>query len=433
MQSKSEQKPDIEKVLGLNQAAGKRKRLGWGIIIVLILMISVLAGTTLWRETGGVNSVQYKSREVRRGDLTLTVTATGTLEPTNLVEVGSELSGIIKSVEVNDNDRVKAGQILARLDTEKLKARVLQSKAALESSQARVLQVQATMAETLIKLDRLKQLYELSHHKVPSLLDIDMAEASLKRAKADEASAKAQVAQARAELEANQTDLSKTIIRSPINGLVLTRNVEPGQTVAASLQAPVLFTLAEDLTMMELHVDVDEADVSLVKEGQEATFTVDAYPGQKFPATITQVRYAAQTVSGVVTYETVLKVNNSDLMLRPGMTATADITVKNLKDVILVPNAALRFEPPTEQDQEPKESKNLITMLLPRRPRRSHASRQPKEKSADKQQQVWTLRQGKPVAIPLSIGLSDGLMTEVVDGDVHPGLSLLVEIVRAGR
>jgi HlyD family secretion protein len=363
----------------------------------------------------------------------LAVTATGTLEPTNLVEVGSELSGIIKSVEVNDNDHVKAGQVLARLDTEKLKARVLQSKAALESSQARVLQVQATMAETLIKLDRLKQLYELSNHKVPSLHDIDMAEASLKRAQADEASAKAQVAQARAELGANQTDLSKTIIRSPINGLVLTRNVEPGQTVAASLQAPVLFTLAEDLTRMELHVDVDEADVSLVKEGQEATFTVDAYPGQKFPATITQVRYAAQTVSGVVTYETVLKVNNSDLMLRPGMTATADITVKNLKDVILVPNAALRFEPPTEQDQEPKESKNLITMLLPRRPRRSHASRQPKEKSADKQQQVWTLRQGKPVAIPLSIGLSDGLMTEVVDGDVHPGLSLLVEIVRAGR
>jgi len=181
---------------------------------------------------------------------------------------------------------------------------------------------------------------------------------------------------------------------------------------------------------MELHVDVDEADVGQVSEGQEATFTVDAYPNRRFPATLTQVRYAAQTVAGVVTYQAVLQVDNSDLMLRPGMTATADIHVKRVRDAVLVPNAALRFEPPAGQDQEQAERRNLISMLLPRRrPRRSPSARGPKEKFSNKQQ-VWTLLEGVPAAIPITIGLSDGRMTEVVAGDAHPGLPLLVEVER---
>ncbi|MEW6379260.1 MAG: efflux RND transporter periplasmic adaptor subunit [bacterium] len=434
----SDQQSDMEENLGLDQASlGRRRRRKAGLLILAVLIAASIIIVSLRRDADKANSMQYKTQEAQRGDLTVTVTATGTLEPTNQVDVGSELSGIVKSVEADYNDRVTAGQVLARLDTEKLNARVTQSRAALESARAKVLQARATVAEALSRLDRLKQLYQLSNHKVPSQNDLDAAEAAVKRGQADEASARALVAEARAELEAYQTDLSKAVIRSPINGLVLKRSVEPGQTVAASLQAPVLFVLAEDLTQMELHVDVDEADVGQVTEGQEATFTVDAFPDRRFPAHITEVRYGAQTVNGVVTYETVLKVNNQDLLLRPGMTATADIIVREVKNALLVPNAALRFDPEAEEDEKPQQSRNLVTMLLPRPPGRRPASamqRQQKKAAANShQRKVWILREGKPAAIPLTIGLTDGQMTEVKAGDVQPGLPLLVDMVRPGQ
>ncbi|MEW5802539.1 MAG: efflux RND transporter periplasmic adaptor subunit [bacterium] len=440
MKSKTDEKPgqksgddEIAKTLGLDKPQGRRKRIGAWLLILVLLAAASFAAVSILKGTDKADSMQYKTQKVQRGNLTVTVTATGTLTPTNQVEVGSELSGIIKSVEVDYNDRVAVGQALAQLDTEKLKAKVVQSKASLESAQARVLQAQATVAEDRSKLDRMKQLHQLSNHKVPAMSDLDAAEAALKRGQADEASAKALVDEARAQLEANQTDLSKAVIRSPINGLVLKRSVEPGQTVAASLQAPVLFTLAEDLTQMELHVDVDEADVGQVTEGQEATFTVDAFPDRRFPAHITEVRYAAQTVNGVVTYETVLKVSNPDLSLRPGMTATADIVVKKVKDALLVPNAALRFDPAALLNQESKESQNLVSMLLPRPRRRRPDSRQ-KESPANKyQRKVWMLRDGEAAVIPLTVGLSDGQMTEVKKGDIHEGLDLLVDVVRPGK
>ena len=283
---------------------------------------------------------------MQRGNLTVVVTATGTLEPVNQVDVGSELSGIIDIVEVDYNDRVELGQVLARLDTDKLQAEVLQSQAALEAAQAKILEAQATVLETHLKSQRCDR---LAVKKMCSQEDVDSSVAAYKRARAEEGSARAQVAEARAKLGADQTNFAKAVIHSPIDGIVLVRNVEPGQTVAATLQAPVLFTLAEDLAKMELHVDVDEADVGLVEAGQTAHFTVDAYPERTFPARITQVRFGSQTVDGVVTYETVLNVDNSDLSLRPGMTATADITVKRIENAILVPNAALRFTPPVQK------------------------------------------------------------------------------------
>ena len=305
-----------------------------------------------WKKGNQSTAARYKTEEVRRGDLTVIVTATGTLQPTNKVEVGSELSGIIKSVEADYNSKVKVGQVLARLDTSKLEAQVTQSRAALESAKAKVLQAQATVKETRAKLAQFQKVRELSNNKVPSQSELDAAEAAFERAKADEASATAAVSQAQATLQANETDLSKSVIRSPINGIVLTRSMEPGQTVAASFTAPVLFTLAEDLTQMELHVNVDEADVGKVQEGQEATFSVAAYPDRTFEARIIQARYGSSTTSGVVTYETVLKVDNPDLSLRPGMTATADITVKKVENAILIPSAALRFTPPVRTGNE---------------------------------------------------------------------------------
>lgn len=431
LDQKTDQKTEIEKKLGLSLSKGKKKSFKASVIIAAFLMAALIFMAITLNKTGKTGKIEYKTQPARIGDMTVTIEATGTLAPTNQqVDVGSELSGIIKSVEVDYNDTVTAGQVLARLDTDKLDAQVIQSRANLESARAKVLQTQATVFEALGKLKRLQELHELSHQKLPALNDLDVADAVLKRAQADEVSARAMVSEAKAELDARETDLSKAQIRSPINGLVLKRGIEPGQTVAASLQAPVLFILAADLRLMELHVDVDEADVGQVKEGQEATFTVDAFPDLRFPALITQVRYAAQTVNGVVTYETVLKVDNKDLLLRPGMTATAEIIVKQFKDTLLVPNAALRFEMPADEVQNPGQTRSVMNMLLPfRRPARPN-TRHTKEPQANKNQRnVWVLKEGKPVQVPLTIGFSDGLVTTVQSGDIQAGLPLVVDTI----
>jgi HlyD family secretion protein len=382
----------------------------------------------IWFSKKDKETIEYKTQPVQRGELVVTVSATGNLQPTNQVDVGSELSGIIRSVEVDFNDSVKVGQVLAKLDTDKLKAQVLQSRATLASSRAKVLQAEATVGEKKSEFDRLQKVHKLSDGKVPSQSDLDTAEAALARANADEASARAVVAEAQAALDENETNLKKSLIRSPINGIVLSRNVEPGQTVAASLQAPVLFTLAEDLTRMELHVDVDEADVGLVKAGQEATFSVDAYPNREFPARITQVRYGVKTSAGVVTYETVLRVDNSELLLRPGMTATADIVVRKITDALLVPNAALRFTPVLGESNEKQEKNTSFIRKMFPRPRRTN-ERKLQQKTAQHRQRVWILRQQNPVAVPVNIGLTDGNMTEITGGDITAGTELVVDAI----
>jgi HlyD family secretion protein len=423
MKSKKDSTPDITKTLELDHASGRRHRLRRWIILIVIVAVAVTA-RAVWKNKRGQNSIQYETHQATRGNLTIIVTATGTLQPTNEVEVGSEQSGIVKSVEADYNDRVVVDQVLARLDTSRLDAQVTQAKASLESAKAKVLQAKATLNETRSKLAQYQKVRELSNNKVPSQTELDAAEAAFERAKADEASAKASVSQAQATLETYQTDLSKTVIHSPINGVVLTRAVEPGQTVAAAFQAPVLFTLAEDLTQMELHVDVDEADIGQVREGQEAVFTVDAYPDRTFQAKIIQIRYGSQTVEGVVTYETVLKVDNSDLSLRPGMTATADITVKKIEDAVLVPNTALRFSPPVEQQPQQERPSSLLGALF--RPPRMQTQHQ--EESPNKtEKKVWTLVNGQLTSVDITVGSTDGIMTEVVQGNIEPGTELVTD------
>jgi HlyD family secretion protein len=319
------------------------------------------------------------------------------------------------------------------LDTTLLETQVVQSKAALDSAKAKVLQTQATIQETRNNLERMQKVLELTNGKTPSQNDLIAAQAALARALADQASAKADVAQSQATLQTKQTDLSKAVIRSPINGVVLIRNVEPGQTVAASLQAPVLFTLAENLAQMELRVDVDEADVGQIAEGQEARFTVDAFPTRTFRGRITQVRNGAKTVNGVVTYETILTVDNSDLSLRPGMTATAEITVQKVQDALLVPNAALRFTPPDKNAAEAVPQPGFVNPLLPARrgpPSRNPNQPQPIKGNGNhkKEQQVWVLENGQPTPIPVTIGMTDGINSEVKTGNVSPGLALLVDM-----
>jgi HlyD family secretion protein len=429
MTRQAEATADIAKTLELDRPSVRRHRLRVGILAATAVLV-VAAGIAIGRSRSRGNAVQYQTEEAVRGDLTVIVTATGTLQPTNEVEVGSELSGTIQTVEADYNDRVTVGQVLARLDTSKIGAQATQSKAALEAAEAKVLQARATLKETQTKLDQLRKVWDLSGHKVPAQTELDAAEATFQRAKADEASALASVSQARATLEAIQTDLHKAVITSPIDGVVLSREVEPGQTVAASFTAPVMFTLAEDLASMELHVNVDEADIGKVVEGQDAEFTVSAYPNRRFQARITQARFGSSTTSGVVTYEAVLKVNNADLALRPGMTATADIMVQKVEAAVLIPNAALRFSPPVKAAKK-ETSGGLVSSIMPGPPRGGNGAAE--KAPASKEQRVWTLLEGKLTAISVVTGSTDGTRTEVVSGGVQPGMALVTDTVTAEK
>jgi HlyD family secretion protein len=259
---------------------------------------------------------------------------------------------------------------------------------------------------------------------------MDTAEANLKRAEANVGGARASVTQARATLQADETKLGKASIRSPIHGVVLSREVDPGQTVAASFQAPVLFKLAEDLTKMELQVDVDEADVGQVKAGQKATFSVDAWPGRQYKAVITRVGYGAQEKDGVISYLAVLEVGNDDLSLRPGMTGTAEITTLTRENALLVPNAALRFTPAATDTAEKKSGSSVMGALMPRPPTQT-----PKVQTAANSgtPRVWVLQDGQPVALDVKAGATNGRVTEITGGPLKAGMQVITETLSTGQ
>lgn len=417
---------DIDHEWSLVSAKRKRRRLliaAAGMLLVAFISYFYLANGD------GTQVTQYRFAEVQREDLTVTVTATGTVQPVNQVDVGTEISGTIRTVNVDTNDKVSSGQLIAALDTDLLLGQFRQSQAALVAAQATVQESEATLAEKTREFNRLKSVKISSEGRLPSDRDFDAAEAAAKIAEASLLNAKARVEGARASMLIDETNLKKAEIRSPINGVVLVRNVEPGQTVAASLQTPVLFTLAENLGQMELEVAVDEADVGQVKQGQSATFAVDAYPGKVFDAEVNQIHFASQTVDGVVTYKTVLGFDNRDHLLRPGMTATAEIVVARQEKVLQVPNVALRFEPPNlaKTSNQPKAS--ILASLLPRPP----MSRRPAKRDTEKKSgpQVWILKNDKPSAIDLVIGASDGKSTEVISGDITEGTPVIIDVLAA--
>lgn len=411
----------VERLLAGSAAGARWRRWAW-----LGAGVAVLGGAVayfLLRDGEARAQPQYKTEAAAVGTLVVKVSATGNLQPTNTVDVGSELSGIVDKVHVDDNDTVKEGQVLAQLDLSRLRDAVAKSRASLAAAEAQVMQARATVAEARATLERYRTVARLSGGKVPSQAEMDTAEANLKRGEANEASARASVTQARATLQSDETNLGKASIRSPINGVVLSREVDPGQTVAASFQAPVLFKLAEDLTQMELQVDVDEADVGQVKAGQKATFSVDAWPGRQYAAVITRVGYGAQEQDGVISYRTVLKVDNGDLSLRPGMTGTADITTLVRENVLLVPNAALRFSPASTEVAPKKTGGGIAGMLMPRPPRQAPASRG-KPGAAPR---VWVLRDGQPMSLDVQTGATNGRMTEISGGELKAGVQVITE------
>jgi HlyD family secretion protein len=389
-----------------------------------LLLTAVLAlGAALWLRTGSAEP-RYVSDAATRGSLVVTVTATGSVQPINKVDISSELSGTVRKVNVDYNDAVAAGQVLAVLDTDKLKATVDSSRAKLASGKAKVTEAEATVVEKERDLVRKRA---LADKLAGSLQDRDAAQAAFDRAKAALESVRADVGVAEADLAFNETNLTKATITSPIAGVVLKRNIDPGSTVATTLQASTLFTIAEDLKKMEVQVDIDEADVGKVKSGQNATFTVDAYPDRKFPAVIRDVRYASETVSGVVTYKGILTIDNAELLLRPGMTATADIKTAEIQDALLVANSALRYSPPTTSSGE---QSSLLKRLMPGPPARRPASAR---EETGPIRTVWVLRDGSPHAAKIVVGSSDGKRTEVVSGELQQGDAVVVETIQSAK
>lgn len=399
----------IEQTLGLNapkKSPLKKYLLIGGIIVLLI------GGGWVWIQSSTSTKTEYLTAPAQMKELTTTVSATGNLEPTNTIDVGIEVSGTITEVLVDYNDHVKAGQILARLDTTKLKSQVTSSKASLLRYQANISAAKASLSNAKNEYERIHKMYTETGGNYPSKKEVDETNNALLSAKAGLEAAIAQAAQASAELEAHEDNLRKAIVVSPVEGIILERKVEPGQTVVASMQTPVLFTMAKSLDTMKVIVSVDEADIGEVKENQKATFSVDAYPNHQFKGVITQLRLNSQMVNGVVTYDAVVEVPNSDLRLRPGMTATAQIITGVLENVLIVPNAALRFTPPKSTEEQTEASQ---------------------ETTKTNEKSLWILKEKKPSPISVKVGKSDGISTAITSSHLKSGDRVIIGVKENGE
>lgn len=360
----------------------------------------------------GDRKPSYRTVKVDRGSVSSTVTATGTLSALVTVQVGSQVSGMIKELTVDFNSVVRKGQVVARLDPALFEAQVGQATANATSSRANVekMRVAVTDAERALRRAR-----ELREKDLVSESDLEVAQSAFESAQANRRAAEAQVAQAEAALNSATVNLEHTTICAPVDGIVISRNVDVGQTVAASLQAPTLFTIAGDLTRMQAHANVSEADVGSIRVGQEATFTVDAYPERRYTGRLTQIRNSPATIQNVVTYDGVIDVSNSDLSLKPGMTATISILSARKDGVLRIPNTALRFKPPTSEADAPGTGRNG----------RDGAS-------AKRQQAVWVLKGGRLVKVPVQTGITDGINSELVTGDLQQGTEVVVDAPSPG-
>ena len=364
------------------------------IALAVILTLGLVSGLVIWNRSNGI---KYKTEKVTRGDIQAGVTATGTVNAVTTVLVGTQVSGTLKAIYVDFNSPVKKDQLLALIDPASFEAQLDQATANMLSAKANVEKSKAALLDAQRTWERNKILWE---KKLIARSDLDTSETNYESAKAQLSASIAQVAQTEAARKNAETNLRYTRIISPVDGIVVSRNVDVGQTVAASFQTPTLFNIAKDLTKMQIDTNVDEADIGRIKTGQEVDFIVDAYPTNVFKGTVGQVRIAPTTVQNVVTYDVVVMVDNSDLRLKPGMTANVTVLVAKQKGVLRVPNTALRFNP---QGSETK-------------------------KGQAKGPGVWVLEGGKPKKVPIAAGISDGAFTEVVSGDLPENAEVIVEM-----
>jgi len=396
-----------------------------GTIVVSLFLVGLL-GVGAWSFGNGAKESPYITGRVQRGDIIQVVSATGTLQAGVTVQVGSQVSGTIAKLHTDFNSQVKKGQVIAELDQAKFKARVDEEKASLRAAQANMAKTKVTLEDTRRNLARAT---ELRNRDLISQSELDAAQTAFEAAAAQFEVAKAQVAQAQAALNQAAVDLGNTIIRSPVDGIVISRNVDVGQTVAASLQAPTLFTIANDLSKMEVHANVDEADIGNVWEGQEVTFTVDAYPTRRFTGKVSQVRNAPTTVQNVVTYNAVVGIDNRELLLKPGMTANVEFLVSRKSDVLRIPNVAIRFKPPSEK----QDAQELLRQANRsggggRGSRGRAASGRPR--SGDGKDGRWVriyvLKDLQPQPVRVRLGITDGSYTEVIEGEIEGGQQIIL-------
>ncbi len=397
---------------------------------IAALAVPAIVGVVWYFGFGPTRSApSYRTETVQKGMLEVTVVANGTLNPVRTVTIGSELSGIVRNVNVDVNSRVKAGDVLIELDVANLTAQVNQAKATLASARAQLAEAEATLVEARAKMARYEELNKSSGGKLPSRTELDVQKATVLKSQAGVLSAKAAIDDAKASLETAETDLDKAFIKSPVDGVVLARSVEPGYAVAASLQAVELLTVATDLRELELQIDVDEADVGQVKEGQSATFTVASYPNKKFSAELTKVAYGSTTsTDNVITYTAYLSVKNPQLELRPGMTATATIITARADNALLVPSTALRFKPLQTADKS--SSSGFIMMPPPR----EHGEKKAKQVTLDQTQRTQTVyvlgEDGFAQPRRIVTGLTNGRTTELVSGDLKEGERVITDQLR---
>ncbi|MEL0155876.1 efflux RND transporter periplasmic adaptor subunit [Sphingopyxis sp.] len=417
---------ELDDFLGAKPRPKWRRWMKYWLPAALILVI-LLAMATCSR---GKGEAKYITEPVTEKSLTLSVTATGNLRPTNQVEVGSEVSGKIDHIYVDVNDRVSKGQILAQINTDVIEDQITQAEANLNAARAQVAQAQATLDVDKAQLARLENVFKISGGKVPSGVELDQGRAAVKRDTAAVAAAQANVRAVEAQLSSAVTNRNRAVIRSPVSGVVLARQVEPGQTVAASFNTPTLFIIAEDLSAMQLRVEIDEADVGQVQTGQKADFTVDAYPGRRFPAVVERVDQASSntasqasqqtataTANAVVSYEARLAVANGDGLLRPGMTATATIATGSTAKQLLVPNGALRFQP----DAKEKEKAGVLNPEIGLEKNEQRATI-----GVGSQQRVWVLQaDGTLKPVDVVTGQSDGRLTAVTAKGLRPGMKVV--------
>lgn len=429
---------DLDAFLGVKPVPKWRRYVKWVVVAVVVLLLVLL----LAKWFGGTKAPEYSTEAVAQGNLRVTVSATGKLAPTNQVTVGSQLSGLVTQVVVDVNDQVKVGQPLALIDPEQLDDQIRQGQAALAANVAQVSQAQATVAEAQAQLNRLEEVSRLSGGRVPAKSELQTGRANAARAVAALKVAQANVTAQRAQLAQSQTQRQRAVIRSPVAGVVLARQVDPGQTVAASFNTPTLFVIAQDLSAMKLQVAIDEADVGEVKQGQDATFTVDAFPGRTFPAKITRVdlgsNLSAQstttttstTTASVVSYAATLSVANANLQLRPGMTATADITTTAKNNVLLVPNPALRFRPTVAGAGQKSGITGALTFGGPRR---GGGAERTVRTGRGAQQTVFVKGEdGQPKEVRIITGDTDGSVTEVIGGDLKAGMQVITGQLAVG-
>jgi HlyD family secretion protein len=418
----------------------KKKYLIWIAILILILA----GGFTFYQWSGQNGSSQkFRLAKVEKGEINLVVTATGTINPVINVLVGSQVSGTIKALYADFNSQVKEGQVIAQIDPAIFEAQVEQGKANVLNAQANLLNAQAnlenaqanlTKAEVTVldakrNLDRNRPLAEkkviaqatmdtAQTNYDTAVAQRDVAKAQVESANSQIKSSKAQVEQTKAALKVAETNLRYTTIRSPVNGTVISRNVDVGQTVAASLQAPTLFTIAKNLAEMQVDSNVSEADVGRIMVGQDATFTVDAYPDRIFRGKVSEIRNAPIIVQNVVTYDVVILVDNKDLKLKPGMTANVSIMIAHREDALKIPNAALRFRPESGKREGGKTGP----------PQKAGEQIKSTQGNQGRPGRVWVLSpEGKPMPVSITLGITDGTFSEVIVGNLRDGEGVIVE------